>query len=402
MKTHAQTKQAKHSSIEAKAKNQAHEGSILQSYKNGTSQLAEEEEPVQRQENKTGLPDNLKSGVENLSGHSLDDVKVHYNSSQPASLQAHAYAQGTDIHVASGQEKHLPHEAWHVVQQKQGRVQPTKQLKGTTNINDDQGLEKEADVMGAKAMQLKSVKSVKASQKPNNTIMQMQSKVTNTGQNLLWGKNQKYSTIVGKKMEAYLDPDDKLQGESANINSDQNEMMWWLKSHHDIKATDAVKGHLLNDNVGGKALNVNLFPITKAANAVHLRTAENFVKNKVWDDQQGVYYKVEASIGDTSTFEYKIQNWNPTTLKKSGSVEEGTIYSDLGSPKDMDVANEDELDYEKAQLTNANAVKKGRAFKPVNKVGDLDNDWSGLRDKSGRITDLNYTSDSWDIKYNKK
>lgn len=153
MKTHAQAKKAKHSSFEAKAKNQAHEGSILQAYKNGTAQLAEEEEPAQRQENKTGLPDNLKSGVENLSGQSLDDVKVHYNSAQPASLQAHAYAQGTDIHVAPGQEKHLPHEAWHVVQQKQGRVQPTKQLKGTTNINDDQGLEKEADVMGAKAMQ---------------------------------------------------------------------------------------------------------------------------------------------------------------------------------------------------------------------------------------------------------
>ena len=89
---------------------------------------------IQKKENKTGLPDNLKSGVENLSGISLDDVKVHYNSDQPASLQAHAYAQGTDIHVAPGQEKHLPHEAWHVVQQKQGRVQPTKQLK-ETNTN---------------------------------------------------------------------------------------------------------------------------------------------------------------------------------------------------------------------------------------------------------------------------
>ena len=106
---------------------------------------------IQKKENKTGLPDNLKSGVENLSGISLDDVKVHYNSDQPASLQAHAYAQGTDIHVAPGQEKHLPHEAWHVVQQKQGRVQPTKQLKEKTNINDDSGLEKEADLMGEKA-----------------------------------------------------------------------------------------------------------------------------------------------------------------------------------------------------------------------------------------------------------
>jgi hypothetical protein len=87
----------------------------------------------------TGLPDHLKSGVEHLSGYSLDDVKVHYNSDKPAQLQAHAYAQGTDIHIGPGQEKHLPHEAWHVVQQKQGRVRPTMQMMGKDAINDGQG-----------------------------------------------------------------------------------------------------------------------------------------------------------------------------------------------------------------------------------------------------------------------
>jgi len=107
---------------------------------------------LQKKANNTGLPDNLKSGIENLSGHAMDDVKVHYNSDKPAQLNAHAYAQGTDIHLASGQEKHLPHEAWHVVQQKQGRVKPTMQMKGKVNINDDTGLEKEADVMGEKAI----------------------------------------------------------------------------------------------------------------------------------------------------------------------------------------------------------------------------------------------------------
>src|SRR6185295_19096597 len=106
--------------------------------------------PIQKKANHAGLPDNLKSGIENLSGHSMDDVKVHYNSSQPAQLNAHAYAQGTNIHIAPGQEKHLPHEAWHVVQQKQGRVKPTMQMKGKVNINDDGGLEKEADTMEAK------------------------------------------------------------------------------------------------------------------------------------------------------------------------------------------------------------------------------------------------------------
>ena len=132
-----------------------------------TAQLMQEEEPLQGKAktaqleekpaaNNTGLPDNLKAGIENLSGMSMDNVQVHYNSDKPAQLNAHAYAQGTDIHVASGQEKHLPHEAWHVVQQAQGRVQPTTQMAGGTQVNDDNSLESEADVMGAKAMQFKA------------------------------------------------------------------------------------------------------------------------------------------------------------------------------------------------------------------------------------------------------
>jgi len=103
--------------------------------------------PVREVPNKTGLPDGLKAGVEALSGFSMDEVRVHYNSSKPAQLQALAYTQGREIHVGPGQERHLPHEAWHVVQQMQGRVEPTRQMKGV-QINDDQGLEREADVMG--------------------------------------------------------------------------------------------------------------------------------------------------------------------------------------------------------------------------------------------------------------
>jgi hypothetical protein len=79
--------------------------------------------------NRTGLPDALKRGIESLSGFSLDDVRLHYNSSKLEQLQALAYTQGTEIHVAPGQGRHVPHEAWHVVQQKQGRVRPTMQLK---------------------------------------------------------------------------------------------------------------------------------------------------------------------------------------------------------------------------------------------------------------------------------
>ncbi|MGZ5027898.1 MAG: eCIS core domain-containing protein [Methylobacter sp.] len=104
--------------------------------------------------NNTGLPDKLKNGIEALSGLSLDNVKVHYNSSQPMQFNALAYAQGTDIHVAPGQERHVPHEAWHVVQQAQGRVKPTMQMRNEVPVNDNVELEKEADIMGAKSLDL--------------------------------------------------------------------------------------------------------------------------------------------------------------------------------------------------------------------------------------------------------
>lgn len=103
--------------------------------------------------NHTGLPDPLKRGIERLSGMSLDHVKVHYNSPQPAQLHAHAYAQGSEIHLAPGQERHLPHEAWHAVQQMQGRVAPTRQYAGVA-LNTSPDLEREADAMGARASQL--------------------------------------------------------------------------------------------------------------------------------------------------------------------------------------------------------------------------------------------------------
>ena len=115
----------------------------------GQAQLAEKLSA--KAENRTGLPDRTKAGLEALSGLSMDHVRVHYNSPQPAQLNAHAFARGGDIHLAPGQEAHLPHEAWHVVQQAQGRVKASTQLQRGVAINDDPHLEHEADVMGARA-----------------------------------------------------------------------------------------------------------------------------------------------------------------------------------------------------------------------------------------------------------
>ena len=105
------------------------------------------------------LPAPLLRGIQALSGLDLSDVTVHANSARPAQWGAQAFAQGDHIHLAPGQQRHLPHEAWHVVQQRQGRVVPSWQgrqgrqgwqAKGAA-INDHPALEQEADHMGGHA-----------------------------------------------------------------------------------------------------------------------------------------------------------------------------------------------------------------------------------------------------------
>jgi hypothetical protein len=83
-----------------------------------------------------------------VSGVRLDDVRVHLNSPRPSEFGALAYAHGTEVHIAPGAEEHLPHEIWHVVQQKLGRVQATGRARGFAT-NTDPNLEQEAHGMAA-------------------------------------------------------------------------------------------------------------------------------------------------------------------------------------------------------------------------------------------------------------
>ena len=98
---------------------------------------------------------------------------MHYNSEKPADLQALAYAQGTDIHLAPGQEEHLPHELGHVVQQKEGDVKPNAELMSQSEeipLNNDAQLEQEADLMGDQALKTSSNTDENTSKAPVNTL----------------------------------------------------------------------------------------------------------------------------------------------------------------------------------------------------------------------------------------
>jgi predicted SprT family Zn-dependent metalloprotease len=87
------------------------------------------------------------------------DVRVH-EGSHAAALGAIAYTQANHIHFSPGKYNPdtssgqilLGHELAHVVQQRQGRVKPTGQVKGLP-LNDNLALEQEADRLGLKAAQ---------------------------------------------------------------------------------------------------------------------------------------------------------------------------------------------------------------------------------------------------------
>ncbi len=115
--------------------------------------------PIQRQTESTTSQSQsneaqVKHNVSVLKGQDVTQAKVHYNSSEPAKINAAAYAQGMEVHLAPGQEKHLGHELTHVAQQMGGQVTANRQANnGLVNINDDPKLEQEADQIGAKASQ---------------------------------------------------------------------------------------------------------------------------------------------------------------------------------------------------------------------------------------------------------
>jgi hypothetical protein len=276
-------------------------------------QKVEEEEPLQgkfetvqkvevpKNANQNGLPGNLKSGIEQLSGYSMDDVKVHYNSSQPAQLQALAYAQGTDIHIAPGQEKHLPHEAWHVAQQKQGRVQPTLQMKAGVPVNDDAGLENEADVMGQKA---KSVGIHTAIGSETGVTQRIEKEVIQgkfaEGNLIQLFKAQPIQLEGETPAEA---PQQNAKGKAAAVWTDLREQVGLMREG---KTTTSKVGATLARRIGSEASDELYNTIDKLKKLPNAQEPENKAKIDELDTLRKVNYMVgqrfNKRIGGPETF----------------------------------------------------------------------------------------------------
>ncbi len=324
--------------------------------------------------NRTGLPDMLKSGIESLSGLAMDDVRVHYNSSKPAGLQALAYTQGTDIHVGPGQERHLPHEAWHVVQQKQGRVKPMLRAKGMS-INNDNGLEHEADMMGTKALGTKNKFSVtQASAESNLTVQRVAAnpfRLPSTNQNVvqlatrlafetdLNGKSKitatqhNRSAVHGTAVKWVLNngawgsvPDGEVCNHSESYDSTAQNILNEIHDKKLYKAAETVKDIY-------EALESKNQGIGKATS-----THENRLQNIIDDPSDDVN---SDDITDTFNYYiYKICDY-PRNLffwpdKTGGDPDEPKgSYGNSGDWKvnDSSLTNKKRLDNEKQRLANA-------------------------------------------------
>ena len=181
----------------------------------------------------------------------------------------------------------------------------------------------------------------------NEKIAQLATQITHYTNNYTYHPDPRQTATktetVGRKMEAYLDLSMPIKG-SGPDRHDQKQLMKALKTKYgkSLLSSCFVRGHLLNDNLGGFGLKENLFPLTATANDLHKSRVENFVKEYLYSRtvskrKPGLYYEVEvdSQFNDTQPgdkFKCKLQEWNPTTQVKSpNNLVDVEISSDLST-----------------------------------------------------------------------
>ncbi len=105
-----------------------------------------------------------------------------------------------------------------------------------------------------------------------------------------------YNTTVGVGMKADPLGPNHPQGGPPQTGSLQP-LMSLLHTDPNLPSTDKyIKGHLLNDNLGGPGVGENLFPITASANSKHYWEVEHTIKYWVNNCKHWVFYNVDVNI----------------------------------------------------------------------------------------------------------
>lgn len=119
---------------------------------------------------------------------------------------------------------------------------------------------------------------------------------------------------VGMKMMATKLDLNTMKGENSKADKDQKKWMNKMPGGSAVRGNYTggsriyVRGHLLNDNLGGPANDHNLFPITNDANAQHKSAVEEYIKKGI---ENGYSYDYNVEITNVS------EQTLPTTPAKS-------------------------------------------------------------------------------------
>jgi hypothetical protein len=241
------------------------------------------------------MPDTLKSGIENLSGLSLDGVKVHYNSPEPDKIDALAFARGNEIHLAPGQEMYLPHEAWHVVQQREGRVAPTFSEAGVS-LNDDRRLEQEAHERGRQALGMSFLRLSDTTAAPPVSDGPLTGGGGSTGRRVMQREKKHFPTVgdADPTVVKYKPEVDPIVDEiDATVIQSRNLALQWRNY------LDSPKPHLKNWALAAKAYFENPLVAPEFIHALFGYAVEQLTCDTLHTDRGALFIDFQVTSGNT-------------------------------------------------------------------------------------------------------
>ena len=229
------------------------------------------------------LPKALRAALEYLSGYELDAVRVCYHSQVPALFQARAIAFGTTIHLTSGAEDALAHEAWHIVQQAQGRVKATESLHGFS-LNNEPALEAEADRMGTQALLLSTEENLP---RPG-TLLPLPAMAAPVVQRMSWGQDD---GVEEEKGGAYADEEEEKAETLEDLAAIGAGIMFSQRS---------VRFNIDESNSNSQNNNSNQDPLLADMEDFLVCTDMNFLYRRFMKQQvnkyRGMYYKIHDRL----------------------------------------------------------------------------------------------------------
>lgn len=285
----------------------------------GSNSSIEQQPQVEPEPNRTEMPVSLQAGLEQLSGLDLSYARVHYNSAKPAQLNAFAYTQGQNIEVGPGQERHLPHEGWHVVQQMQGRVKPMLQARGVS-FNDDAALEREADLMGANALQM--MRSDKAATNSNWTPKTITPPALRLFSPAVQRSSLADKAVIQRKTVLELNQEAQPQvGQQANLDG--------IRSQYATMTIGATHIGDMYHLKAAKAIFPDLNTMICDVNAVdnHATVNSAFIIGNYMNDLPKTYYTNSRKPTEPAPTTEELQGVAPPNIAWRKWVEEGKVTS---------------------------------------------------------------------------